>query len=99
MKPLRLEDEAEAELIAAADYYQEKRPGLGLLFEEKIREACQRIQRNPGLFPFYKKTPCQKCLVEQFPYLIFYRELDRHISIVALAHGRRRPGYWRKRLR
>ena len=99
MKPLRIEDEAEEELKAAADYYEDKRLGLGLLFEEKIREAFQRIQTNPGLFPFYKKTPVQKCLVDQFPYLVFYREFDPHISIVAVAHGRRRPGYWRKRTR
>ena len=97
MKPLRIEDEAEAEFKAATDYYEDKRAGLGLAFEEKIREAFQRIQRNPGLFPFYKKTPFQKCLVEQFPYLVFYRELEQHITIVAVAHGRRRPGYWRKR--
>ena len=97
MKPLRIEDEAELELKAAADYYEDKRPGLGLLFEGKIREAFQGIQRNPGLYPMYKKTPFQKCLVDQFPYIVFYRELDQHVSIVAVAHGRRRPGYWRKR--
>ena len=99
MKPLRIEDDAEEELKAAADYFEDKRPGLGLALEERIREALQKIQRNPGLYPFYKKTPFQKCLVDQFPYLVFYREYDQHISIVAVAHGRRRPGYWRKRSR
>ena len=81
MKPLRIEDEAEEELNGAADYYEGKHAGLGLAFEERIREAFQRIQRDPGLFPFYKKTPCQKCLVEQFPYLVFYREFAEHISL------------------
>ncbi|MGH6630205.1 MAG: type II toxin-antitoxin system RelE/ParE family toxin, partial [Burkholderiales bacterium] len=55
------------------------------------------IQDKPELYPLYKKTPLRKCVIAPFPYLIFYRETDRHISIVAVAHGRRRPGYWRKR--
>ena len=98
MKPLRIEDEAEAELKAAADYYEAKRPGLGLAFEARIREAFHTIQTNAALFPLYKNKPLRKCVIAQFPYLVFYRELDEFIIIIAVAHARRRPDYWKKRL-
>jgi hypothetical protein len=39
------------------------------------------------------------CLLKKFPYLVVFREYPDHLFIVAVAHGHRRPGYWRKRLK
>jgi hypothetical protein len=36
-------------------------------------------------------------VLRRFPYLIVFREGMEGIEIVAVAHGRRRPGYWRDR--
>jgi hypothetical protein len=33
-----------------------------------------------------------------FPYAVLYSIEDDYILIVAIAHGKRRPGYWRHRL-
>jgi hypothetical protein len=35
--------------------------------------------------------------MKRFPYLVFYRILDADIEIVAVAHEKRRPGYWTNR--
>jgi hypothetical protein len=35
--------------------------------------------------------------VARFPYSIVYKEAADKIMIVAIAHQRRRPGYWRRR--
>jgi toxin ParE1/3/4 len=40
----------------------------------------------------------RKCFVRRFPYTIFYLELAEQIWIAAVAHQRRRPGYWRNRM-
>ncbi|MCL4204555.1 MAG: hypothetical protein KJ000_18875 [Pirellulaceae bacterium] len=37
-------------------------------------------------------------LMKRFPFVIVYRVTANHIEIVAVAHARREPGYWRKRL-
>jgi hypothetical protein len=37
-------------------------------------------------------------VLRKFPYLIVYRQAEEGIEIVALVHGRRRPGYWRERI-
>jgi hypothetical protein len=33
----------------------------------------------------------------RFPYLVVYREDATRILVVAVAHEKRKPGYWRKR--
>jgi len=37
--------------------------------------------------------------LKRFPYLIVFREMDSEIQIIAVAHGRRRQGYWKRRLK
>lgn len=59
MKPLRIEDVAEEELHGATDYYESKRPGLGLVFAERIHEAFLRIQRNPIGLRFTRRRPAR----------------------------------------
>jgi hypothetical protein len=40
-----------------------------------------------------RKLPSQR-----FPYAIVFIELDDEIRVLAIAHGKRQPGYWRARL-
>jgi hypothetical protein len=37
--------------------------------------------------------------VTRFPYHVIYLEMATHIRILALAHDRRKPGYWKGRLK
>jgi toxin ParE1/3/4 len=39
----------------------------------------------------------RKLLLRRFPYLLIYREFEGRIWVVTVAHGHRRPGYWRRR--
>ncbi|HZM86379.1 MAG TPA: type II toxin-antitoxin system RelE/ParE family toxin [Blastocatellia bacterium] len=76
MKPLVINDEAADELDEAIRYYENKCPGIGVNFSDRVSEAFHRIQRNPQLYPFHKDTRVQKCLTKRFPYTVFYLELD-----------------------
>ncbi|MFO0453014.1 MAG: hypothetical protein ACK52I_30875 [Pseudomonadota bacterium] len=38
-------------------------------------------------------------LNDGFPYSVVYVERDGALLVVAVAHGARRPGYWRQRTR
>ena len=97
MKPVVINDEAADELDEAIRYYQTKSPGIGLSLAAKVSEAFHRIQRNPQLYPFHKDTNVQKCFIRRFPYTVFYMELDEHIVVIAVAHQKRRPDYWKFR--
>jgi hypothetical protein len=37
-------------------------------------------------------------MLDRYPFSIIYREMPREIQIIAVAHAKRRPGYWAKRL-
>jgi plasmid stabilization system protein ParE len=40
----------------------------------------------------------RRILLKGYPYFVIFRELPRKIQIIAVAHAKRRPAYWAKRL-
>ena len=98
MKPVLINEEAAGELDEAIRYYETKSPGIGLSLADKVSEALNRIQQNPQLYPFHKDTNVQRCIIRRFPYTLFYIELDEYIVVIAVAHQRRKPDYWKFRL-
>src|SRR6266478_2872838 len=40
----------------------------------------------------------RRFLLQRFPFSVVYREFPSKIQVVAVAHGHRRPGYWKSRL-
>lgn len=97
MKPVFIHPAARAELDDAMTFYESRASGLGLDLQLMVAEAVDRIQRNPELWPPHKRTQFRKCFTHRFPFVIFYMELPNAIWIAAIAHGRRRPDYWRQR--
>ena len=41
----------------------------------------------------------RRALLGRFPYFVVYRERSRKIEIIAVAHAKRRPGYWARRVK
>ncbi len=61
-------------------------------------EALQAIEETPSGFPRWERDRrFRRFTMQRFPYLVFYRDLDDRVEVVAIAHGAREPGYWRKR--
>jgi plasmid stabilization system protein ParE len=46
--------------------------------------------------PYLRGT--HRVMLHRYPYFVVFRELARKIQIVAVAHAKRRPGYWRGRI-
>jgi len=88
--------EAEAEFFAAARFYEAEAPGLGMDFVIEVRSATRMLARNPKLGHRFSRGT-HRFLVRRFPYGLLYRVEPDHLFIVAVAHVRRRPGYWRQR--
>ncbi len=78
--------------------YERRRQGLGLSFLDEVNATTLRIQQFPGGGSLIPGTEFRKRLVERFPYLVVYQELEEYIWIAAVAHGKRRPGYWKNRV-
>ena len=88
--------EAEVELHAAADFYNERRSGLGYALATEINQSLEMISLNPHAWPELEPG-LRKKVLRRFPYNIVYRIKTDHIRILALMHQRREPNYWRAR--
>lgn len=97
MKPVIIHSEAREELDSAIAYYEEQKAGLGLDFLSEVEEALSKIQQNANLGVTYKVFGLRRYVMQRFPFLIFYAEFEKFIWVVAIAHGKRRPDYWRRR--
>ncbi|WP_250123979.1 type II toxin-antitoxin system RelE/ParE family toxin [Chroococcidiopsis sp. CCMEE 29] len=96
MKPVIIHSEAIEELDGAVAYDEDQKVGLGLDFLVEVEQALDKIQQNPNLGAVYKVTGLRRYVIQRFPFLIFYAELEEYIWVVAIAHGKRRPDYWRR---
>jgi toxin ParE1/3/4 len=98
IRPLVLLPEAEGEIVAALEWYEQRRPGLGVDFLADLEIAIRDIWEHPEAWPVWRpKFPFRKRVMARFPYVIMYRITDEQIRVVAVAHAKRRPGYWAER--
>ncbi len=98
MKPLRFHAEARAEAKAAFDYYWEESRSAALNFNLGWRSAYSKLRKFPRLYAQYLHG-ARRILLNRYPYFVVFRELSHEIQIIAVAHARRRPGYWKKRVK
>ena len=97
MKRVRFHPDAEAELIAAGQFYEAQTPGLGLELIAEVRRVARAVAAHPEIGHRFAKR-LRRVLVRRFPYGLLYRAEPRAILIVAVMHLRRRPGYWKSRV-
>ncbi|MBV9123258.1 MAG: type II toxin-antitoxin system RelE/ParE family toxin [Planctomycetes bacterium] len=97
MKPVVIHRLARAELDEAMAFYERQQRGLGLDLQTEIQQAITHIQANPGLGSPYKATDFRYWVLRRFPYVLYYADLEDALWVVAIAHGSRRPDYWKRR--
>lgn len=86
--------EAEEELAAAARWYEQKRAGLGVEFMAALDRTFDQIRDAPLSFPcWHEDRPFRRCVVRRFPYVVIFQSSEQVVQVVAVAHGRRKPGY------
>ena len=88
--------DALAEAEAAAHWYAERSPSAALAFSEELDAAESAIARLPEAWPPYE-AGTRRYLLRRFPFSVVYRVEPTRIVVVAVAHARRRPSYWRSR--
>jgi plasmid stabilization system protein ParE len=96
LKPLELHPEAVAEGEEAASWYAERDPRVAARFTKELDAAIERIAEAPHRWPVYLHGT-RRVRLTRFPYLLPYREEPSRILVVAIAHAKRKPGYWKTR--
>lgn len=98
----QLHPAATAELAAAAEWYDARLPGLSLELLDAVEQALALIVERPAAWQrdsVIAGREIRRYVMPRFPFSIVYYAVDDIIRIVAVAHARRAPGYWRTRMR
>lgn len=72
--------QARAELIEAAQFYEEQVSGLGLRFLNAVDQAIDALKADP-FRPTADVRMRRKWCVKKFPYHFIYRVADKHVII------------------
>ena len=96
-KPLEIHPAALAELKSAVQWYQERSQPAALKFVAEVDRAIELVMESPKRWPAADHAT-RRLVLQRFPYAIIYRERKADVQVLAVAHGHRRPGYWRQRL-
>jgi plasmid stabilization system protein ParE len=87
---------AQAELDDAFSWYEEQAVGLCYEFLDELDQTLRLIVTFPKLHPLVEKK-VRRCLVNRFPFGVFYGIADDTIIVIAVVHLRRKPAYWTHR--
>ena len=85
------------ELSETAKFYADRADrALGLAFIAEFERALNFLSKNPELGAIWRGT-ARRFPLRRFPYNIVYQIKPEEIRVIALAHQRRRPSYWKNR--
>jgi hypothetical protein len=66
-------------------------------FRATVSDVIRQIVRTPRRWPKYLHGT-RRLVLRRFPFSIIYLDDPDVLSIVAVAHSKRKPGYWKTRL-
>ena len=96
MMPVEFHPDAEWELTEAQAWYRQRSDVAAQAFALEIDHALRSITEAPERWPKMQRGE-RRFLLARFPYSILYRIRTDEVFITAVAHQKRRPGYWRLR--
>lgn len=89
-------DEAVVDAEGAARWYAERSPTAAARFSAELDQAEAAILERPEAWPT-RGDGSRHYLLRRFPFSVIFRVEQSRVLIVAVAHARRRPGYWKNR--
>jgi toxin ParE1/3/4 len=96
-RPLEFHPDARLDAFEAFDWYAERSQRAAGAFRQELQDAGRAIQHSPERWANYL-FGTRRYLMKRFPFVIVYRVAGDRIEVMAVAHGRRKPGYWKGRL-
>lgn len=96
MAEVRFHPEAQAEYQAAFEWYQARSPLAADRFEAELEKVLGLVASSPTMFPLVDDSH-RYAMLRRFPYSLVYQALPDGVHVVAVAHSRRKPGYWQGR--
>jgi plasmid stabilization system protein ParE len=85
--------DARVEVLEAQAWYAERHPAIGDAFMLELDRLVAAVAASPITWSLYLEGTRRR-LFPRLPYALIYRVLSDRVEVVAVAHQRRRPGYW-----
>lgn len=91
--------EALLEYAEAASYYAHKAsPEIAERFVTSVEAGIAEVTADPERWRVVAEPEIRRCILQRFPYVVYYRWTERRVVVYAVMHSSRAPGYWRKRI-
>lgn len=87
---------ARAEFDDAADWYEQRRAGLGAAFTVAVNVILERIAAQPDCYP-QVYLDVREAIVSGYPYCIYFREEPGQVVVLSVFHTSRNPAVWQSR--
>ena len=84
------------ELEESADWYAARSIEAAQKLLVAVDVALGKIAEQPERFPQVDASH-RACSLEKFPFQIVFRYEKERLLVIAVAHAKRRPRYWKKR--
>lgn len=94
--PIKFHPRTRGEIKDAVVWYRDIDESLSVEFSDALDVAMGRIARSPRQWPVYVDE-YRHVLLDRFPYIVVYRVDETEVQVMAVAHAKRRPGYWLSR--
>jgi plasmid stabilization system protein ParE len=97
VKPVRLRRVAKQDLREAVSWYRKRDPQLAIRFLDEVYKTLAMIEQFPftgGVVYGVDDPQIRQLPVDTFPYHVVFRRSLERTSILAIAHARKKPGYW-----
>jgi plasmid stabilization system protein ParE len=97
LKPLLVQAAARRDFRDATAWYRERNPEVADRFVLEVERTFELVERFPATGARIPLVPgkARRLPVAGFPYHVVFEELIDRVEVLAIAHDRRRPGYWR----
>jgi plasmid stabilization system protein ParE len=86
---------AENDITEAFGWYRERNATAADAFRSEVFEVIDRLVDAPLSWPADDEGN-RKRVVKRFPYTVWFEVLGSTVTVLAVAHHRRGPAYWRK---
>jgi len=99
LKRLRDHPSVGVELAEARDWYEKAQSGLGRELVLEVDSALTAVAEGRLPTMQHPAVPeVRRVMLKRFPYWLVVLERPDEVVVVAVAHMKRRPDYWRNRL-
>jgi plasmid stabilization system protein ParE len=95
-RTVSLHPDAQQDIDASAAWYAERSARAAIRFLDELDHLIDRIADAPTQFPMFN-ADLRRAIFHRFPFYIVFRVTEARITVLAVAHGKRRHGFWRDR--